>query len=196
MKLEELTQVSVGRNVSRISDNEVKLNQVYTNDDLLADLCVPIGKLKHTDRNRIPINKYSVVAGELVYSLVSSTAGIVSQQNSGKIINQNFARISPLSDQINLRYLCYILNESIEVKRQMAILMQGTVVRKLKPSMLRELQVEFKPFELQEKIGEAYFNFKRYQYLTERESELQGMIYLDALQKLNGPAETRRVNGD
>lgn len=183
MKLEELAKVSVGRNISRISDDEVELNQVYTNDDLLADLCVSKTELAH--KAELSINKYSIVAGELVYSLVSSTAGIVSHQNSGKIINQNFARLTPKSDQIDLKYLCYILNESVEIKRQMAILMQGTVVRKLKPAMLRELQVDFKPLALQSKIGEAYFNFKRYQYLAKRELELQETVYLDALQKLN-----------
>lgn len=81
-------------------------------------------------------------AGDVVFSFVSSKAGIVSELNEGKIINQNFAKLIIEHDHMDSSYLCYILNESYSIKKQMVISMQGSAVPKLTPSIFGKLEIE------------------------------------------------------
>ncbi len=139
MKLEDIVTVRIGRNLSRGKNNLTLV--AYSYEDLMNDLdglfldsqaSSYSGNLNHKD-------KYLSSAGDVVFSFVSSKAGIVSDLNKGKIINQNFAKLIIEHDYLDSSYLCYALNESHSMKKQMAISMQGSTVPKLTPSNFKRV---------------------------------------------------------
>ena len=116
MKLEDIVTVRIGRNLSRGKNNLTLV--AYSYEDLMNDLdglfldsqaSSYSGNLNHKD-------KYLSSAGDVVFSFVSSKAGIVSDLNKGKIINQNFAKLIIEHDYLDSSYLCYALNESHSMK--------------------------------------------------------------------------------
>ena len=100
MKLNKLVTVRTGKNFSR---NKVSKEEVvpYTYDDLTKDLSefAPYRKdgagQKITAKNEVNSDEdnYLVSSGDVVFSFVSSTAGIVSKCSEGKVLNQNFAKL-------------------------------------------------------------------------------------------------------
>lgn len=119
---------------------------------------------------------YLSSAGDVVFSFVSSKAGIVSDLNQGKIINQNFAKLIIEHDQLDSSYLCYALNESYSMKKQMAISMQGSTVPKLTPAILKELEIKLPSIEKQRTIGKAYFFLRKRHALAKKQAELEEQL--------------------
>ena len=186
MKLKKIVQINVGQNISRLKEDQSNYLAIYTNEDLIGDLQESLKNLRIKAEKRSPQkDKYQLGQGDILYSFVSSKAGIVSNKNAGKLFNQNFAKLTLLSDEIDSEYICYILNESVSIKRQMSILMQGSVIPKLTPAILREIDIKLPNKDIQSIIGTSYFNFNRYQYLTELEIDLNRKIYLEILKKLD-----------
>lgn len=121
--------------------------------------------------------------GNVVFSFVSSTSGIVSEANEGKVLNQNFAKLIINHKQLDPRYLCYCLNESIYVKQQIAGYMEGGILRRLKPSSLRDLDIPILDFSKQQFIGHAYFSLLRRKYLQEQKLKQEESYVLALLEK-------------
>ena len=128
---------------------------------------------------------YLSSAGDVVFSFVSSKAGIVSDLNQGKIINQNFAKLIIENEHLDKHYLCYALNESSSMKKQMAISMQGSTVPKLTPAILKELEIKLPTIEKQRTIGKAYFFLRKRQALAKKQAELEEQLYLEVLKQLD-----------
>lgn len=202
MKLDDLVEIRVGQNASRLQEHMGKLltqqSRMYTNEDLVDDLKENITEIPANVliRNRNELNqindvkvhdvkdRYQLFQGDVVYSFVSSTASVVSYQNNQKVFNQNLAKLSMLTDKVDPYYLCYFLNESTIVEKQMATLMQGSVIRKLTPAILRAIQIQLPSMIKQRVIGKAYFELNRYYYLTTKENALKKIIMLDAIKKI------------
>lgn len=186
MKFEKVVQINVGQNISRFKGKQSERSGIYTNEDLIGDLQEGLRNLAtKADTSLSQKDKYQLFPGDILYSFVSSKAGIVSNKNTGKLFNQNFAKLTLLSDEIDSKYICYVLNESVSIKKQMAILMQGSVVPKLTPAILREINIKLPNKDTQSVIGTIYFNLNRYQYLTELETDLNRRMYLEMLKKLD-----------
>jgi restriction endonuclease S subunit len=186
MKLEEIVTVKIGRNLSRGSEKGDLTLVAYSYEDLMNDLngLYLDSQTSAYHRNSGHKNVYLSRAGEVVFSFVSSKAGIVSNANQGKIINQNFAKLIVEHNHLDHRYLCYVLNESDEMKRQKAISMQGSIVRKFTPSILKELEIKLPSIEKQRTIGQAYFLLRKRQALAKKQIELEEQLYLKALMQL------------
>ncbi|OMD35650.1 restriction endonuclease subunit S [Paenibacillus odorifer] len=187
MKLEEILTVKIGRNLSRGNEKNDLTFAAYSFEDLMNDLDgsfldSPItsysGYSKHDDG-------YLSNIGEVVFSFVSSKAGIVSDLNKGKIINQNFAKLIIEHDHLDGSYLCYALNESYSIKRQMAILMQGSTVPKLTPAILKELELQLPSIEKQQIIGKAYLSLRKRQALVKKQAELEEQLFLEVMKRLD-----------
>ena len=189
MKLNKLVTVRTGKNFSR---NKVSKEEVvpYTYDDLTKDLSefAPYRKdgagQKITAKNEVNSDEdnYLVSSGDVVFSFVSSTAGIVSKCSEGKVLNQNFAKLIIESKQLDPRYLCYCLNQSSHLKKQMAVAMQGSTLRRLTPSSLRELDIPIVNFSQQHNIGHAYFSLLKRQYLLEQKIQQEEDFVLALLE--------------
>lgn len=187
MKLEDIVKVKIGRNLSRGNEKHDLTLVAYSYDDLMNDLDGLFLDSKSNPYNASINHKngYLSSAGDVVFSFVSSKAGIVSDLNQGKIINQNFAKLIIEHDQLDSSYLCYALNESHSMKKQMAISMQGSNVPKLSPAILKELEIKLPCIEKQRTIGKAYFFFRKRQALEKKQMELEEQLYLEVLKKLD-----------
>src|SRR5699024_6480305 len=165
MKLEDIVTVKVGKNISRVSEKHDLTLATYTYENLMDDLDGLVLNSNASDHsvNFSEQDNHLSKPGEVVFSFVSSKAAIVSDVNKGKIINQNFAKLIIEHKQLDHSYLCYVLNESHSMKKQMAISMQGSTVRKLTPAILKSLEMKIPNMDKQEKIGKSYLKLKKRQ---------------------------------
>lgn len=180
MKIDEITVIKVGQNISRISDDALKENVFYTYDDLNFDLT-------HMDEESFRQNSesesnYLTYKGDIVISFVSTKAAVITKNNQGKLINQNFAKIIIDEALIDPYYFCYILNEANHIGKQKLMLMQGSNLPKMTPAILKELHVNLPSLKKQSLIGKAYFNLCKRQYLLKRQSELEEQFFLKLIQ--------------
>ncbi|WP_061810465.1 restriction endonuclease subunit S [Rossellomorea vietnamensis] len=187
MKLQDVVTVRIGRNLSRGNEKGDFTLVAYSYEDLIRDLDGLFLDSKATNGsvNSNDENGYLSLAGDIVFSFVSSKAGIVSDVNQGKIINQNFAKLMIEHDGLDSSYLCYALNESHSMKKQMAISMQGSTVPKLTPSILKELEIKLPTLKKQRTIGKAYFYLRKQQALAKQQAKLEEQLYLEMLRKLD-----------
>jgi len=187
MKLEDIVTVKVGRNLSRGNEKNDLTLVAYSYEDLMNDLDGLFLDSQASSYNKSLNHKdgYLSSAGDVVFSFVSSKAGIVSELNQGKIINQNFAKLIIESEHLDKHYLCYALNESSSMKKQMAISMQGSTVPKLTPAILKEFEIKLPSIEKQRTIGKAYLFLRKRQALTKKQAELEEQLYLEVLKQLD-----------
>ncbi|QWG86426.1 restriction endonuclease subunit S [Bacillus mycoides] len=187
MKLEDIVTVRIGRNLSRGNEKNDLTLVAYSYEDLMNDLDGSFldSQASSYSRNSYHKDSYLSSAGDVVFSFVSSKAAIVSDLNQGKIINQNFAKLIIEHDHLDSSYLCYVLNESYSMKKQMAISMQGSTVPKLTPAILKALEIKLPSIENQRTIGKAYFFLKKRQALAKKQAELEEQLYLKVLEHLD-----------
>ncbi|MED4402080.1 restriction endonuclease subunit S [Metabacillus fastidiosus] len=187
MKLEDIVTVRIGRNLSRGNEKNDPTLVAYSYEDLMNDLDGSFLDSQASSYNGNQNHKdgYLSSAGDLVFSFVSSKAGIVSDLNQGKVINQNFAKLIIESEHLDKHYLCYVLNESYSMKKQMAISMQGSTVPKLTPAILKELEIKLPTIVKQRTIGKAYFFLRKRQALAKKQAEFEEQLFLEVLKQLD-----------
>lgn len=180
MKLGNLTDIKVGINSSRITASN-REPQLYSSDDLQVDLGSGVTTINSTHYN---INDDTCI-GDVVTSLVGNQlTTVISEINQGKTLNQNFAKISFDYNQIDPYYLCYLLNIDTDVQKQKETLKQGTNVPKLKPQMLREIDITLPTLSEQAKIGRIYFLALQRQKLAQQLATQEFNITLELLKKI------------
>lgn len=187
MKLEDIVTVKVGRNISRINEKHALTLNTYTYENLMDDLngLFLDSNTSYYSLNPSDQDDHLSETGEVVFSFVSSKAAVVSDVNKGRIINQNFAKLIIEHKQLDHSYLCYALNESHSMKRQMAISMQGSTVRKLTPAILKSLDMKVPSMEKQQTIGKAYLQVKKRQDLARQQADLEEIFYLEVLKQFD-----------
>ncbi|WP_313150488.1 restriction endonuclease subunit S [Lysinibacillus capsici] len=181
MKINEIAIIKVGQNISRISDSGLKKNVFYTFDDLNFDL-------NHIEDEYLKQNgnlqtNHQTQRGDIVFSFVGTKATVVTENNQGKLLNQNFAKIIIDVSLIDPYYFCYALNESTYIHKQKHALMQGTNLPKMTPAILKDLSINFPNIKQQERIGRAYFNLCKRQYLLKQQSDLEEQFLLKLIRK-------------
>ncbi|MEC5425290.1 restriction endonuclease subunit S [Virgibacillus sp. C22-A2] len=187
MKLEEFVSVRVGRNISRINEIHNQTLEIYSYEDLTEDIdglyLDSNSSPSHKNAEKIDVHVSEV--GNVVFSFVSSKAAIVSEKNAGKIINQNFAKLMIEDKKLDPSYLCYALNESQSMKKQMAISMQGSTIPKLTPAILKSLDMKLPSVEKQQVIGKAYLALRKRIALAKKQADLEELLFLEVLKKLD-----------
>ncbi|PYY29768.1 restriction endonuclease subunit S [Paenibacillus illinoisensis] len=184
MKLEDIVTVRVGKNLSRGNEKNDETLVAYSYGDLVNDLEGSFLDFQ-TNLYQEHTDGYLCSTGDVVFSFVSSKAGIVSELNQGKIINQNFAKLILDQEILDPCYLCYALNESYNVKKQMAIAMQGSIVPKLTPAILKGFEIKLPTMQKQQTIGKAYFTLKKYHALVRKQAELEELVLFQILNQLD-----------
>lgn len=179
MKLKSIVTIKTGKNFSRNKSEHEEVTP-YTYDDLIQDLSefAPYKKndevfqvVESNDNEKSDEANYVVSSGDVVFSFVSSTAGIISKHSEGKVLNQNFAKLIIEDQQLDPRYLCYCLNQSVHLKKQMVVEMQGSTLPRLTPSSLRKLDIPIVNISKQQIIGQAYFSLLKRQYLSKQKEK-------------------------
>ncbi|MFC4025574.1 restriction endonuclease subunit S [Oceanobacillus longus] len=187
MKLKKMVTVRVGRNISRVNGIQNQLLETYSYEDLTNDLdgLYLDSKSSPSNENIDKNNVHLSGVGDVVFSFVSSKAAIVSGKNTGKIINQNFAKLIIEQEQLDSGYLCYVLNESHSMKKQMAISMQGSTIPKLTPAILKTLDMKLPSIEKQQVIGKAYLTLRKRLALAKKQADMEELFFLEVLKKLD-----------
>ena len=173
MQLDDLVTMKTGVNQLRLKDSSVDL---YGYQDLVADLGRSVVQ-PETAEAAASEKSYQVVVGDIVFSTLQNTASIVTAETAGKVLTQNFVRWRIKHHQIDPRYLCYCVNQTDAVKRQLARFLEGShVANKLSLKTLRTLEIPVPPREEQDLWGRLYFNLQRQATLQERLVALQTQL--------------------
>ncbi|KRN84684.1 hypothetical protein CKN99_04060 [Carnobacterium maltaromaticum] len=140
--------------ISRIENEEkgkeyfiYENDQFYNNDSFLNE--------RKSIRTSKSIQKISV--NEIIINLYKGECTKVREEYSDYIINANFAKGSLLDEKIiDKNYFIYWFNESEESKKQLLQDIQGSVMKKISISKLKELRITLPDIEAQTIIGNLY----------------------------------------
>lgn len=125
--------------------------------------------------------------GDLVFSLISGKATIVRNWHDGYIYTQNYVKLSP-TPIIDAGYLAYMLNEDVNIKRQLRIGQQGSVTLKFTIRQLSDLVFPIlPPIEKQRLISKLYFNQLRLAALKKKVATAETTLVMEQLQEANNP---------
>lgn len=156
---------------------------IYGQTELRADLVQSEMLLNESRQIRTPDKVMTLSKGDVIFNLISGEASIVGKKYSGYLQTQNFIRLIP-TQELDSRYLVYLLNEDHGIKRQLVGLSQGTTVIKYTLAQLKSLEINDLPsIEGQQLIGQMYFNQMRLNWLRKRSADLKLKIAMKQLRK-------------
>ena len=166
-------------------DEEAPLYNYYGQVELSDDLVGIDTQGKETKQIRLYEKVNLVEAGDVVFSLISGKASIVSKNHDGYLHTQNYVKLTP-DDSIDVKFLVYLLNEDKYIIRQFQMSMQGSMVMKYTVKQLREIILPSIPsIDKQRVIGELYFNQLRLTALKNRVASTESTIVLEKLKEAN-----------
>jgi hypothetical protein len=113
----------------------------------------------------------------VVIGLTSYKAMVIDEKQEGKVVTSNFAIIEFNKNKIDPFYFTWYFNEHPEMQKQLAIAMQGTIIRALSIQMLRELDIPLPILNIQQKMGKVYKLRKRKEKLLFEKNILQDQLY-------------------
>lgn len=123
-------------------------------------------------------------AGSVVFSLLSGIAAIVQPEHSGYLLTQNYVTLVP-SDDIDSRYLVYLINENRHIRRQLRMGQQGSTILKYTLRQLNDLEVpRIPPIERQRLIGRLYADQIKLDALKKRASDLETALTLETIREV------------
>ena len=165
IKLGSIADIVSGRNVARLPESEK--SKKYTNADFESDFY----RMKLASPTSSIIYQQSSTAPHMV-------ATILSDENKNKFISQVFSIIKVDTTKVNPWYLCYLLNQSRQLKRQYSILLQGSVIARLSAQQLKQVEIELPYRDKQEKIGTMYATalYQHYLEVLHADSKLKGIM--------------------
>ena len=176
---------NVGTSQFRINETVDPLASIYyfySQIDLEQDLSSVVSEKKEHREVRTREELTCLKQNDIVFSLVSGRAAIVSSAHEGFFYSQNFVVIK-ISSQIDKWFLVYLLNENKEIRRQFQMGLQGSKVLKYSVSQLRTLIFPTFPTSARQKIiGDVYRKQLHLQALVERKAKNETLLRLNKLE--------------
>ena len=139
--LSELVKIKSGVNGYRLTEEEKE--NLYEIPDLEYDY-----NHMNSAKDTSEITYYQ--------GIMRMQAVVISDKNKDKILNQSYGVLIADTTKIDSKYLCFVLNESQSIKRQISKFTQGSIAKRLAPNLLKDLKLTLPPLEKQRKIGQAY----------------------------------------
>lgn len=180
MKLKELVSVESGLNSREIKGKSIEL---YSISDFKSDL----GSNFKEKANR-SFQKSSLVLheGDIIMSLQEFKVALVSSKNDGKIFSQRYVKLIPKDlSKIRVSYLLFLINESVDIKRQINSLLEGSVLKLLKMKNVENIDIQLPLMEYQKRIGKYYQLLKKKEYLTKKKISILKTLSIEYLNYLN-----------
>jgi hypothetical protein len=186
MQMKEVVELNSGTPQFRIQeslDSDAPTYLFYGQQEMEDDLA----RVEAYGRNKKLIRTFDSVCtlerGDLIFSLISGKATIVSSSHDGYLYTQNYVRLAP-SPEIDARYLAFILNESIDIRHQLYSGQQGSATLKFTLKLLKDLLLPALPsLDKQEIIGELYFVQLRLAALKRRVASAETTLVLGKLKE-------------
>lgn len=155
MKIDNIGSVTHGVTLSRIqakSYDDFDTYKVFTMQDLSHEtgqysIKEEIQKV-NICKNKFDSSFLSKI-NMVVIGLTSYKAMVIDETHKEKLITSNFAIVEFDESKIDPFYFTWYFNEHPEIQKQLAIAMQGTIIRALSIQMLRELEVPLPPLDVQ-----------------------------------------------
>lgn len=186
MKLLDVVELKSGTPQFRLietSDPEAPVYCFYGQQELEADLTGMGGDADCAKRIRTHDAVEVLSADDLVFSLMSGKAALVSERHEGYLLTQNFSKLAP-SPMIDARYLVYLLNEHKGVRRQLTLGQQGSFTMKYTVRQLTDLLLPDLPsWATQEAIGGLYFNINRITALRHDVAEKEKLVAMGRIKE-------------
>lgn len=188
MKLSELVELVSGTpqfRIVEVSNPKAPVFTYYTQTDLNDDLVGIISS--DVDNKQVRTNdKVSTLStGDVLFSLITGKATVVRKEHEGYLYTQNYVKLLHAED-IDSKFLVYLMNESKAIRKQLMIGLQGSLVLKYTLTQLRDLEIKKIPsIDKQKIIGQVYFNQLRLKALRNRVTELEAKIRLAELEEVS-----------
>lgn len=185
-KLSELVELVSGSPQFRITegfDEKTPFFTYYSQTELTDDLVGITSEDVKNKQVRTNDKVNTLCGGDVVFSLITGIATIVSKEHEGYLYTQNYVKLLP-SHNIDSKFLVYLINESKTIKKQFMVGLQGSQVLKYTLKQLKELEMPKIPsVDKQKNIGQVYFNQLRLQALRNRVAEFETTIRLAKLEE-------------
>ena len=180
MKLKELISVESGLNSREIKKKSIAL---YSISDFKLDL---ESTFKEKVNKSFRKNSSVLCEGDMVMSLQEFKVAIVSSKNDGKVFSQRYVKLIPTDlSKLKVSYLLFLINESVDIKRQINSLLEGSVLKLLKMKNVENIDIQLPPMEYQKRIGKYYQLLKKKEYLTKKKISILKTLSIEYLNYLN-----------
>lgn len=186
-KLSQLCKMEIGSPQFRIKEvgEEGQTYIFYSQDHLMEDL---YGSLSLVEEEKIIQTKDEVTTleeGDLIFSLISGTASLVTEKHQGYLYTQNYVKLTPKKD-LDTKYLVYLLNEDKSIKKQLWLGLQGSSVLKYSLGQIKDLWIpKLIHIDKQKLIGEVYFKQLYLESLKSKVAKEESALVLHKLQEAN-----------
>ena len=193
MKIENLGTVNHGVTLSRVEpkflDEAVRF-KLFTMQDLSKETG-QYGLNIEESYAEVSKNKFdtNLLSKEnlIIIGLTSYKAMVIRKKHINRVIPSNFATIELDLNKVYPSYFTWYFNEHPEVKKQLQIAMQGSIIKALSVQMLRDLEIKLPALKLQQTIGKTYELKRRKEKLlfgkNILENELYNQIIIDKLKE-------------
>jgi restriction endonuclease S subunit len=169
-----------------VFDVNAPLYTYYGQSDIDDDLVGIVSSNVDNKQVRTLDKVNTLYTGDIIFSLISGTSTIVRKEHEGYLYTQNFVKLIP-NENVDSKYLVYLLNEDKSIKKQFLMGLQGSQVLKYTLKQVKELELpELPSIWKQQMIGEVYFNQLRLQALRNRAANSETTILLAKLEEARG----------
>lgn len=188
-KLNEMVEFVSGSpqfRITEVFDVNAPLYTYYGQPDLDDDLVDIVSSNVGNKKVRTLDKVNTLYSGDVIFSLISGISTIVRKEHEGYLYTQNYVKLVP-NENVDSKYLVYLLNENKLIKKQFLMGLQGSQVLKYTLKQVKELELpELPSIEKQQMIGEVYFNQLRLQALRNRVANSETIILLAKLEEASG----------
>lgn len=172
--------------ITEVSDVNAPLYTFYAQPDIDDDLVDIVSTNIYNKQVRTQDKVNTLNTGDVIFSLISGISTIVRKEHEGYLYTQNYVKLIP-NENVDSKYLVYLLNEDKLIKKQFLMGLQGSQVLKYTLKQVKELELpELPSIEKQQIIGEVYFNQLRLQALRNRAANFETTILLAKLEEASG----------
>ncbi|WOV86679.1 restriction endonuclease subunit S [Sporosarcina oncorhynchi] len=167
--------------ITEVFDVEAPLYTYYGHSNIDDDLVDIVSSNSDSKQVRTQDRVNTLDAGDIIFSLISGNSTIVRKGHEGYLYTQNYVKLIP-AENIDSKYLVYLLNEDKSIRKQFLMGLQGSQVLKYTLRQVKELEIPKLPqIGNQQIIGEIYFNQLRLQALRNRAANNEKIILLEKL---------------
>lgn len=171
--------------IQEVLDHVAPLYSFYGQNDIDNDL-VGLDVDKSEQKSVRTFDQVITVSeGDVVFSLVSGQATVVRKVHEGYLLTQNYVKIN-VNEELDSKYLTYILNEDNNIKKQLKLGLQGSQVLKYTLKQIKEIDMPTLPtLDVQRLIGDVYFNQIHLQALKKQTADLETISALEKLRRVD-----------
>ena len=122
-QLREVVELKSGTPQVRISetlDTHAPVYLSYGQSELDDDCCGKLSQAEESNKIRTNDSVSTLNAGDVVFSLTSGKAALVSESHNGYLFTQNYVMLKPKAI-LAPAYLAYLLNEDGDIRKQLSL---------------------------------------------------------------------------